>query len=64
MRHIKTLFTVSTGIVSSTALAHHGDPQQGILGSILHWMSQPDHLLLMIVIAALAFTGQKIFSKN
>ena len=57
---VATLLTLS----SSAALAHHSNPEHGLITSIAHWLTEPDHLLLVVSGVLLAFLGHMLLSRE
>ena len=64
MNKMRTLITTALILPGSAALAHHSDPEAGLAGSILHWLTQPDHILLIMAGALLAYAGHKLLGSN
>ena len=60
----KTLVTAFLTLSAGAAVAHHADPQYGLLGSIAHWLTEPDHLLLVIAGTVLAIAGHQLLARN
>ena len=46
-------------LLPSAALAHAGDHSQGFAQNIAHTLSQPDHVLALIGVLALAYAAYR-----
>lgn len=50
---MKTSLVATTSLLASqTALAHMGEHSESPAASLIHFISQPDHLLLSLALAA------------
>ncbi|WP_286238750.1 HupE/UreJ family protein [Neptuniibacter halophilus] len=56
---------LSAVAVSVPAVAHDGSEQASVMSGIIHFMTEPDHLLVSAVVAAgLIYTIRKLAAKR
>ena len=58
------LTTVATVMASSQAYAHPGDHSEGgILSMLMHFLTEPDHMVFIGVTGALACFSYRVYKK-
>ena len=58
MKNYKSIFSLALISLSSTAAtAHDGSEQTSVINGIIHFMTEPDHLLVSVVIAVCLIAG-------
>ena len=58
MKNYKSIFSLALISLSSTAAtAHDGSEQTSLINGIIHFMTEPDHLLVSGVIAVCLIAG-------
>lgn len=59
------LLAAATTMVSTSAMAHPGDHSTGSLMSLIwHQITEPDHLLLAVLVAAVVGYGIRMLRKR
>jgi len=57
MRTLNRLLTATAALIPAVALAHPGEHGGGFLHGLQHVVTQPDHLAMVCVLAALIGSG-------
>lgn len=66
MKKYKSIFSLALiSLSATTATAHDGSEQTSVLNGLIHFMTEPDHLLVSGVVAAgLIYFIRKVATKR